>query len=276
MSQPDAPAEQGRPGEPVRYGEGADGFPHGSKYPLFVGAGMFFTALGLVWIPALVVGVPVLLYGIGGWTWEYAVEEYERGVIPEQKRQLLGVETGLLSAYVVVAGEILVFLAVFVSWFYLQAERGGSFPPMADLPAPNLTFGGAMTVTMLLGSLTAYVGRRALQGGRRGRFIAGFAVTLLAGVAFLVLLGLEYSGLMAAGLDWTNGPYGATYYTLTGLHAAHLLAGLAMVAVLLGRAWFRGHFSAQRNLMARTTEVYWHFLTLVSVLVLAFVYLPIT
>ena len=261
-------------GETVRYGEGAEGFPHGSKHPLFVGAGMFFTALGLIWPLVLAIGVPILLYGIGGWTWEYAIEEYERGVIPEQKRQLLGVETGLISAYVVIAGEILIFMAVFVSWFYLQAERGGSFPPMADLPAPSMTYGAAMTGAMLIGSLAVFLGRRSIQRGRRSRMAAWFLLTFVAGVAFLVLLGLEYTDLLAAGLDWTNGPYGATYYTLTGLHALHLVAGLAMVGLVVGRAWFRGHFSADRNLMPRTTEVYWHFLTVVSVLVLAFVYLP--
>jgi cytochrome c oxidase subunit 3 len=270
----DARTDDDRPGEPVRYGEGAEGFPHGSKYPLFVGAGMFFTALGLVWLPVLILGVPVLLYGIGGWTWEYTVLEYERGVVPEQKRQLLGIETGLLSAYVFVLGEILIFLAVFVSWFYLRAQRMGSFPGAADLPAPNLTLGAAMTGSMLVGSLAIYLGRRGIQRGDRGRFIVGYTVTTVAGLVFLLLLGVEYADMLAAGFDWTDGPYGSTYFTLTGLHALHLVGGLGMLAVVLGRAWLRGHFSTDRNLMPRTTEVYWHFLTLVSILVLAFVYLP--
>lgn len=79
---------------------------------------------------------------------------------------------------------------------------------------------------------------------------------------------------MEAGLDWTTGPYGSTYFALTGLHALHVIAGLAIVGVVVARAVGRGHFSADRNLMPKTTTVYWHFLTLVSVLVLAFVYFP--
>lgn len=262
-------------GEPVRRGEGADGFPHGSKYPLFVGAGLFFTALGLVFWPGLIVGVPVLLYGMAGWTWEYAVEEFERAVVPEQKRQLLGVETGLLASYVVVAGEILIFLAVFVSWFYLRAERGGSFPPAADLPTPELTLGLAMTALMILGSVSIVLGRRGIERDNRTRFGAGFAVTFLTGLGFLVVLAVEWTALLDAGLDWTTGPYGATYFTLTGLHAGHLVAGLALVGIVLLRSRLRGHFSSARNLMPRTTEVYWHFLTLVSILIVAFVYFPL-
>lgn len=262
------------PGEPVRRGTGAEGFPHGSKYPLFVGAGMFLTGLGLVWMAWLLVGIPVLIYGIAGWTWEYTVEEYERGIIPEQKRQLLGMETGLLSMYVVVAGEILVFLSVFVAWFYLSAQRSGSFPPAADLPTPNLALGAGMMIGLGLGSVTIHLGRRSIERGDRRPFLVGFSIALLAGLVYLGLLGLEWSGLVTGGFDWTTGPYGATFFALTGLHAAHLLAGLAMVSLVLARATYRGHFSEQRNLMPRTTEIYWHFLTAVSVLVFVFVYFP--
>lgn len=274
MSESEATTGDSRPGEPVRKGTGAEGFPHGSKYPLFVGIGMFFTALGLVWLPSLVLGIPLLLYGSAGWTWEYTITEFEQGVVPEQKRQRLGIETGLLSMYVVVAGEILIFLALFVSWFYLEAERGGSFPTASDLPAPSLTLGAGMLISLVLGSLAIHFGRRAIERNNRRRFSLGFALTFVLGLAFLGLLGLEWSSLMAAGLDWTTGPYGATFYALTGLHALHLVAGLLMIAVVLLRAWFRGHFSSTRNLMPRTTEVYWHFLMVVSVLVFAFVYLP--
>lgn len=275
MTSTETSPSEDRPGEPIRQGTGAEGFPHGSKYPLLVGAGMFFTALGLLWVPVLALGVPLLVYGIAGWTWEYTIDEFERGIVPEQKRQRLGVETGLLSMYVVVAGEILVFLALFVSWFYLGAERGGSFPPTADLPTPSLSLGAAMTTSLLLGSLAIHLGRRGIQRDNRTRFAAGFSLTFLLGVVFLALLGVEWSYLLGSGLDWTTGPYGATYYALTGLHALHLLAGLVMVGIVLARARFRDHFSRNRNLMPRTTEVYWHFLALVSILVFAFVYLQV-
>lgn len=118
-------------GEPVRQGEGADGFPHGSKYPLFVGGGLFFIGLGLAWSWLfLIIGIPVELYGLWGWTREYTIEEFERGVVPEQKRQLLGVETGLLGMYMLIVSEILIFAGFFVAWFYLDATRG-PFPRTA-------------------------------------------------------------------------------------------------------------------------------------------------
>ncbi|MFB6354095.1 MAG: heme-copper oxidase subunit III [Halobacteriales archaeon] len=266
-----AEAETGDPGTPARQGTGAEGFPHGSKYPLFVGAGFFFVGLALAWAYVfLIIGVPVLLYGLWGWTREYAIEEYERGVIPEQKRQLLGIETGLLGMYFLIISEILVFAGFFVAWFYLDATRG-PFPP-EGYPGLTLSLGAVMTGLMLVGSLTARYGRNAIRNGSRSGLVRGFAATLAAGIAFLATLAVEWNGLLAEGLRWTTGPYGASYYALSGLHAGHLIGGLVMVAIVIYRAAARSHFSPSRNLMVRTTEAYWHFLTAISLAIFLFVY----
>jgi cytochrome c oxidase subunit 3 len=178
-------------GEPVRRGEGAEGFPHGSKYPLFVGLGFLLLGWGLMWAPVLVAGVPVMLYGVWGWTREYAIDEYEAGVVPEQKRQLLGIESGLLGMYVLIVSEILIFMGFFVAWFYLDATRG-PFPP-DGFPGLSLTTGAAMTAVMLVGSGAVRYGRHRIADGDRSGLVRGYAVAFVTGVAFLALLGVEYS-----------------------------------------------------------------------------------
>lgn len=259
-------------GEPVRRGQGAEGFPHGSKYPLFVGAGLFFLGLGLAWTWLfLLVAVPVEVYGLWGWTKEYAIEEYEQAVVPEQKRQLLGIETGLLGMYILIVSEILIFAGFFVAWFYLDATRGPF--PVEGYPGLTVILGAAMTGILLLGSLAVRYGRNGIvRGNDRGKLVLGYAVTVLLGVAFLAVMGYEWSTLLAEGLGWTDGPYGAAYYALTGLHAGHLIAGIVLLGVVVYRARVRTHFSSERNLMVRVTEVYWHFLTAVSIAIFVFVY----
>lgn len=262
--------ETDQPGEPVQRGEGAEGFPHGSKYPMVVGIGFLLLGWGLMWPPVLIAGVPVMLYGIWGWVREYAFEEYESGVIPEQKRQLMGIETGLLGMYVLIVSEILIFMGFFVAWFYLDATRGPF--PLEGLPELSFMMGAAMTLIMLLGSAASRYGRNAILTGNRAGLVRGYVVTFLAGLGFLALLGVEYSRLLAEGLSWTTGAYGAAYYGLSGLHALHLIGGLSMVGLVVYRAQSHGHFSQNRNLMVRTTEAYWHFLTAVSIAILIFVY----
>jgi len=264
-------ASENPPGEPVTRGEGADGFPHGSKYPLFVGLGLFLLGLGFAWSPVfLLLAVPVEVYGLWGWTREYTIEEYERGVIPEQKRQLLGLETGLIGMYILIFSEILVFAGFFVAWFYLDATRGPF--PLEGFPGLTTALGGLMAGLMLLGSLATRYGRTGIVAGDRGRLVRGYATAVVLGLGFLGALAYEWSQLLAEGLHWTSGAYGASYYALTGLHAAHLLAGLVLFGIVLYRAAGRGHFSAQRNLMVRTTEAYWHFLTAISLAIFVFVY----
>ncbi|WP_423751814.1 cytochrome c oxidase subunit 3 [Salinirarus marinus] len=262
-----------RPGEPVRRGEGAEGFPHGSKYPLFVALGMFFTGLGLsMFTVALAIGIPVLIYGMWGWTKEYTIEEFETGIVPAQKRQLLGFKSGYISMLLVILGELIIFASLFVVWFYLKATRG-PFPP-EGMPGPDLMLGIVMTVLLLAASVALGYGRYAIARDERTPFNWGLALSMVFGVAYLVVFALDWINLAAGGAVPSQGPYPAAYYVLTGTHAAHLLAGLVLSGIIAYRAWGRNHFSSNRHLMVKTTEAYWHFLTFVSILILAFVYFP--
>lgn len=266
------------PGEPIKRGEGAEGFPHGSKYPIFVGGGMFFTALGLLWLPMFIIGIPVLLYGIQGWTREWTIKEYETGVIPQQKRQRLGVSTGYLSMILVIIGELLIFAAVFIAYLYLETESG-PFPPEAS-PEPSLLFGGLLFLVLLIGSITINRGKEAIRRNDRSKLTTMASVTFLSGVAFMVIIGYEYFRLWSNGLHWDVfyvpsevAVYGSVFFLTTGLHAVHVVAGLALVGWLIYRAAKRNHFSANRHQLVATSEAYWHFLTLIQLLIVIVLYL---
>lgn len=270
--------DRSHPGEPVEYGEGAEGFPHGSKYPLFVAAGMFFTALGLLWLPVLIVGIPVLLYGMLGWIHEYTVGEYETGIIPEQKRERLGLTTNYLAMVLVVIGELLVFSAVFIAYLYLEATSG-PFPP-AGSPEPSMGFGLGLLAVLLIGSLAMYRSRQRIQLGDRAAMKQGLAITTLAGLAFVAILSVEWLRLWTDGLHWDViavgtdfGVYGSVFFLTTGLHLFHVIGGLGLLGILLYRVFARGHFSEQRFTMIATTEVYWHMLALVQLLIVVIVYM---
>ncbi len=62
------------------------------------------------------------------------------------------------------------------------------------------------------------------------------------------------------------------YFTLTGLHALHLLAGLVLIAICFLRA-LAGGFGNGRLEFAENTTLYWHFVDLVWLILFPVIYL---
>ena len=91
------------------------------------------------------------------------------------------------------------------------------------------------------------------------------------GGLFLVGQGSEYARLLAEGIGPGSALFGTTFFTLTGLHGIHVLAGLVALAALftanLGRA------AAVRAVAWEAVGFYWHFVDAVWVVVFSVVYL---
>lgn len=255
-------------------GEGEEGFPHGSKAPLVLATGIFGVFLGFIFPIEWVVGVPIFAAGLYLWLHEYSVVEYERGVIPEQKRQLLGAPSALVAAVFVIVSEVLVFGGAFVAWFFLQSQQG-PWPPRG-LPALHPVSGFLETLVLFVGAVLLFWSRRGIQHGARSRLSLGILTPVVAGLVYLGLVAYDWTSLMAAGLQPTSGAYGAAYYYLSGLHAAHVIVGLLLLVFLGYRYWARGHFDEHRYTMVRVTEAYWWFLTGVSAVIFFLVALPLS
>ncbi|MFB6078894.1 MAG: heme-copper oxidase subunit III [Halarchaeum sp.] len=253
-------------------GEGEEGFPHGSTAPFVLGTGIFGVFFGFIYPLAWVLGVPIFLAGLSLWIREYAITEYEAGVIPEQKRQLLGVPSMYLAGLFAIVSEALLFGGAFVAWFFLSAQRG-PFPNLG-LPALHPLYGGLEALVLLAGSVVLYWTRTGVSAGERARLSTGLVVTFGMGLVYLGLTAYDWNDLLANGLTPTAGAYGAGYYFVAGLHAVHVLVGLTLLGVLGYRYWGRGHFDQHRFTMVRVTEAYWHFLTGISVVVLLLIYVP--
>ncbi len=148
---------------------------------------------------------------------------------------------------------------------------------------PHLPLGLAVsTIVIIVASIT---GQRALRAAREDRAAAvrrGLAVTLGLGVLFLVCQVVNWAQLLPAvrtmGVRALSGPAGRVaapiahdptprqfaflFYTLTGLHALHVLGGLVALSLTARRAWAGWDWSAQLR-RVRHTVVYWHFLAAV-------------
>jgi len=167
--------------------------------------------------------------------------------------------TGRLGMRLLLAALAMLFAASIVGFLAVRL-RAPSWPPagMPRLPASLWL----STVLILASSATIELACRGARTGRDGRLRAGLTLTLLLGVAFLANQTFGWFALVASRLTATANLYGFTFFMLTGLHAAHVLGGIAPLAFVTARAW-RADGAAAPRAGVEYTAMYWHFLTVV-------------
>jgi len=70
----------------------------------------------------------------------------------------------------------------------------------------------------------------------------------------------------------SSGSYGTLFFSITGLHGAHVAVGLLVSLWVQARAW-QGAFDEHRHVSVQNFVMYWHFVDIVWVFVLATIYL---
>jgi heme/copper-type cytochrome/quinol oxidase subunit 3 len=188
-------------------------------------------------------------------------------IAPALPRLLAGPRsTGWWGVVLLIANEAALFGALLTAYFYLRFSApawplGGIDPPSLALPAVN-------TVLLISSSVAVAWAEHGVTHGHTWRLRLGLAAGFLLGAAFLAIQLFEYS--RETFTPQTNA-YGSLFYTITGLHGLHVLAGLVMLAVIQLRAWL-GHFDRQRYLGVQAVALYWHFVDVVWLFVFSIVY----
>jgi heme/copper-type cytochrome/quinol oxidase subunit 3 len=176
----------------------------------------------------------------------------------------------VLATIFVIGGETMLFAGLVFSFLIVRLAAPVWPPPLE----PRLPIGvTAVNTGVLLASSVALVA--ALGARRRGErrlFVRGLALTAALGGVFLVVQGYEWFRLIGFGLTVGSGIYGATFYTLIGAHAAHVMAALTWLAVTLALA-ARGRFAGGRAGAVTACAMYWHFVVALWPILYVAVYL---
>ena len=96
--------------------------------------------------------------------------------------------------------------------------------------------------------------------------------TMLLGAAFLGGQITEFSLLIGQGLTISKNVFGATFFTLTGFHGAHVLVGLIWISFVLSKG-FQGQLTRENHFAVEMVGLYWHFVDLVWIIIFTVVYL---
>jgi cytochrome c oxidase subunit III len=128
------------------------------------------------------------------------------------------------------------------------------------------------TICLLSSSLTVHFAARFLHLGRRRAFLSLWLFTIALGGIFLYGTAQEWHRLIYEhGLTISTNLFGTTYYSLVGLHASHVIAGLVMLSIVLlfGLA---GRVGREQSARVEVLSLYWHFVDAVWVVVFTVVY----
>jgi cytochrome c oxidase subunit III len=179
-----------------------------------------------------------------------------------------GMPTALVGMLLFIASEVMFFGGLFATYFNARQAFGpGNWHPPEgghlDLP-----LAAVLTVILIASSFTMQFGVWAIRRGDTGGLRMWTAITLGLGVLFLAGQLYDYSQL---GFGIADGPYGTTFYTLTGFHGAHVFGGAVGLAIVLART-MRGQFSARNHVAVEAVSMYWHFVDVVWIGVFTTIY----
>ena len=129
------------------------------------------------------------------------------------------------------------------------------------------------TICLLSSSLTIHFAGKFLERGKRGAFLSLWLLTIVLGGLFMYGTAQEWHRLIYEhGLTISTNLFGTTYYSLVGLHAFHVTAGLVMLSIVLlfGLA---NRVGTEQSARVEVLSLYWHFVDAVWVVVFTVVYI---
>jgi cytochrome c oxidase subunit 3 len=177
------------------------------------------------------------------------------------------VEAPTLGMLLFIMSEVMIFGAFFTAYFFIRVVTHNPWPANGTVVPAATT--GVNTAILFSSSLTIHWALVSIRKGNRFGLKAGMVATFLLGLTFLILQINEYIHLGFAPQDSAQA---TIFYSLTGLHGAHVVVGLCALLIVTTRA-FRGHYSPEHHQGMEVPGIYWHFVDVMWLIVYTAVYI---
>ena len=176
--------------------------------------------------------------------------------------------------------EILLFGTLFLVYAVYSYQFKWQFQTAsAEL---NIPIGAVNTLILLTSSLTMALSIAALQRSKKELSIRMMVLTLACALAFLVIKSFEWGAKFEHHiypgsehlLELTKGEiiFFGLYFTMTGLHALHVIIGGVVILMAMRRVR-KGTVHAGRLVFLENTGLYWHLVDLVWIYLFPLFYL---
>jgi cytochrome c oxidase subunit 3 len=196
-------------------------------------------------------------------------------------------ESNILGMWLFIAQEIMFFGGLFTAYAVYRMKYPDAWAAGAE--HLNVPLGALNTVVLLVSSLTMAMSVYFTQTDRYRALLASFAATLILGATFLVVKYFEYTAKWETGyvpaLNWhpEHLPhdipnqhaiqlYYVLYFTMTGMHALHMVIGIVLGGIFWVMAAKR-KYGPNRHMPIEIFGFYWHFVDIVWVFLFPMIYL---
>jgi len=189
----------------------------------------------------------------------------------DKPHPITGVTNAKLGIWCFLASEVMLFGGLFSA--YILLRTGASvWPNGSDIL--NVPLATLNTMVLITSSVTMVMAWASLALKNISKFRVYMGITVLLGIAFLVIKGFEYHAKISHHHFPSTDNFYATYFVLTGLHGLHVIGGLIVNTYFLfpgSKMWktnpdqFTGRIEA--------AGLYWHFVDLVWIFLFPVLYL---
>jgi cytochrome c oxidase subunit 3 len=185
-----------------------------------------------------------------------------------------------LGMWLFICTEILLFGGLFLLYSVYRYRYAEAFHAASSLL--DRTFGTINTIVLITSSLTVVLSIFELRKGNGARARLWLLVTILCGLAFLVIKSFEWGAKFEHGL-YPNAPhlmslgfgeilYFGLYFTMTGLHAIHVIVGMSIFGNVFTRIG-KGTVNAARPALLENSGLFWHLVDIIWIFLFPLFYL---
>jgi heme/copper-type cytochrome/quinol oxidase subunit 3 len=252
---------------------------HLSPWPILVGTGVPLLLAGLLFLPyGPIPGAILFLGGAANWISSDLRGESRSWTGDTEEANVLNLGNASIKKIAVwafLANETVFFSSIISTSWSLRLQAHHWAAPGEVLSIPITAFN---TFVLIVSSFTVVMALDSIEQGDEGKMRLYLLATLLGGILFLSIQAYEYTELWHHGLKPWAAPhdipsvYGATFYTQTGFHGAHVFGGVLGLTYLNIKAWM-GEFTQESHEAIELVGLYWHFVDVVWIFLFTIVYL---
>ncbi|WP_148415714.1 cbb3-type cytochrome c oxidase subunit I [Haloferax sp. KTX1] len=247
-----------------------EGPSHASIWPFVLSAGAFLVLLGLsplqdAAFPEGMVGAAYATTTVAGGVVTLGslvamgLEPFHGPVFEEGEAwPFAGIDNGKVGMWIFLASDVVLFGGFIGAYVFTRVAFGWTgWEPIPPDPIPGLV----NTYILLTSSFTVVLALVAAEKQHKWGVVTSLGATFVLGIGFLVNKGLEWQHLFHEGLWLSTNVRASTFFLTTGLHAAHVIAGLVVALYLTARAWRGAYLEDSRSV--EYFGLYWHFVDIV-------------